>query len=367
MSAGLDAHLVVRRDDGFVLDLPLTVAPGETVALLGPNGAGKSTAVAAVAGLVPLDGGRLVLDGRVLDEPAADVLVPPAERRIGVVFQRRTLFPHLSAVDNVAFGIASRGVGRRAARREAREWLDRLDLGLLADRRADRLSGGQDQQVALVRALASEPELLVLDEPLSALDVTVRGDVRRFLARHLADFAGPRLLITHDPTEAFLLADRVHVVEDGRLTQAGTVDEIRRHPETTYAADLVGVNLLAGTAAGGVVDVDGFVLVVADDPVDGPVLASVHPRAVALHLGEPEGSARNAWRTTVVHVEDLGTRSRVLLGDPLAVTAEVTPTTVAQMGLSPGTPVWASVKATQVRTHRPERADTATSASAPPR
>ena len=426
--AGLDAHVVVRRDD-FELDARLQVAPGETAALLGPNGAGKSTLVAALAGLLPLAGGAIRLASRVLDDPAAGVFVPPEQRRIGVVFQDLVLFEHLSALDNVAFGLTAQGTRRAEARQRAQMWLDAMDLGDLGHRRPRALSGGQRQRVALARALASEPDLLVADEPLGALDVTARNRLRRNLAAHLgrshsgadgppstparagaathATTAGqsadgspraardagagaaadttdygdsalpagplrgaagmPRLLITHDPTDAFVLADRVHILENGRITQSGTPDELRRAPATDYAADLSGINLVRGTARNGEVTVlpDGatgsdaaqseassrrpaVVLHAADTTAAGPVLATIHPRAIALHRERPSGSPRNVWRTTAEAVEPLGDITRVLLGQPLQLTADITPGAAHELLIRPGTGLWVSVKATEV-------------------
>ncbi|HSR42930.1 MAG TPA: ATP-binding cassette domain-containing protein, partial [Longimicrobiales bacterium] len=345
---GLRARMVVRRSPSFELDVEVHVPAGRTVALLGPNGAGKSTAVAAIAGLLPLDEGGIELGPAVLDDPAAGVFVPPRERRVGVVFQDYLLFPHLSVLENVAFGLRSRGGGRERAREMARSWLERVGLGGTEERAPAELSGGQAQRVALARALASEPDVLLLDEPLAALDVTTRATLRRALAAHLEAFDGPRVLITHDPAEAFLLADEVHVVEDGSVTQAGTPDELRLRPRTRYAADLAGANLLSGTAADGEVAVDGHVLHLAERDVEGEVLVTIQPTAVTVHRERPEGSQRNAWPTTVERVERLGDRARVRLGPPLPLTVEVTRESTDELGLAEGREVWAAVKATEI-------------------
>ncbi len=345
---GLDAHIVVAPGNGFRLDIPLTIRRGHTVALLGPNGAGKSTAVRALSGLRPLDGGRIELHGRVLDDPAGRVFVPPADRHIGVVFQDYVLFPHLTVVDNVAFGLRSVGTSAADAADRAHAWLERLDIADLTKRRPGDLSGGQAQRVALARALITEPALLLLDEPLAALDVTTRAELRRTLADHLDAFAGPRLLITHDPTEAYLLADEIHVIEEGTITQAGTAEDIRLRPRTRYAADLAGSNLITGTAAGGIVETVGHRLRVGDTMIEGPVLATIHPRAISLHRQEPEGSPRNTWPTTVAHLEHYGDRVRIQTGAPLALTAEVTPNAVDALDLHEQSDVWVSIKATEI-------------------
>lgn len=348
LSPGLDAHLRVRRGAEFTLDLPLFIPPGTTVALLGPNGAGKSTAVAALAGLLALDGGRIALAGTVLDDPEEGVFVPPEARRVGVVFQDRLLFPHLTVVENVAFGLRSRGSSPADAHRRASAWIERLGVTELAPRRPGTLSGGQAQRVALARALATDPDLLLLDEPLAALDVAARGELRGVLARHLEAFSGPRLLITHDPAVAFQLAHRVHLVEAGTVTQEGSPDEIRLRPRTSYAADVAGANLVTGRARDGEVDTGELTLSVAEPGIRGPVRLTLRPSAVSLHRARPEGSPRNRWATEVVALEDHGPRVRVRLGPPLPLTVEITPAARADLKLEAGVRVWASVKATDI-------------------
>lgn len=344
---GLDAVVVVERAEGFVLDISLQIDVGTTVALLGPNAAGKSTAVGALAGLLPLTAGHIRVGDRVLDDPSSNLFIPPEDRHVGVVFQDYLLFPHLTIAENVAFGLPSGREGRNTNRRVA-EWLDRLDLHDLAGRRPVDLSGGQSQRVALARALITNPELLLLDEPLAALDVTTRAQLRQVLADHMRSFAGPRLLITHDPTEAFLLADRICVIESGRITQVGTPDDIRLRPRTSYIADLAGSNLVEGVSVDGIVTVPGHSLTTADTETRGPVLATIHPRAISVHRNRPEGSARNSWQTRVDRIEHYGDRVRLQTGDPLPLTAEITPGATAALGLSTGSSVWLSIKATEI-------------------
>lgn len=349
MSAGsLQARIEIERSASFGLDIDLFVEAGTTAALVGPNGAGKTTTVAVLAGLLPLDRGRLALGDEVIDDPAAGVFVPPHQRRVGVVFQDYLLFPHLSVAENVAFGLRSRGVGRPEANATAREWLHRMDLDGLFDRKPGDLSGGQAQRVALARALVIEPELLLLDEPLSALDATNRAVLRRVLADHLASFPGPRLLITHEPAEAFLLADEVYLIEDGLITQAGSPDDIRLRPKTRYAADLAGSNLIAGTADDGTVATDSHILHIADHDFMGPVLLTIPPTAVSVHRNQPEGSPRNTWATVVERVEPLGDRVRLAVGAPLPLTVEVTRDARGALALEPGVAVWVAVKATEI-------------------
>jgi molybdate transport system ATP-binding protein len=346
--SGLEASFAVQRSTAFRLDIGLSIPPGETAALLGPNGAGKSSAVAAIAGLLPIDSGRIGLAGAVLDDPADGVFAPAEERRVGVVFQEYLLFPHLSAVENVAFGLRSRGLARSEALARSGQWMARLGLAGFEGHKPESLSGGQAQRVALARALVTDPDLLLLDEPLSALDVTTRAELRHTLAEHLAEFEGPRLLITHDPTEAFLLADRIHVIEDGAITQSGTPGDILMRPQTRYAADLAGSNLIEGTARSGEVEVGEHRLRVADEVPDGPVLVTIHPNAVSIHTRRPEGSPRNTWATTVERIEGLGPRVRLRTGAPLPLTAELTPAARDELGLAPGSAIWVAVKATEI-------------------
>jgi molybdate transport system ATP-binding protein len=344
---GLAADLGLSRGE-FTLGAAFSVAPGETVALLGPNGAGKTTAVDAIAGLLALDSGRIELDGRVLDEPNAGIWITPAERDIGVAFQDGALFPHLDAADNVAFGLRARGTDRQEARAIAHEWLERVGMLDLASSRPRQLSGGQRQRVALARALAPEPALVLLDEPFASLDATTRIDTRRLITAVLGDIATPTVLVTHDPVDAFLLADMIHVVEDGAIVQSGTADEIRLRPQTAYAADLVGVNLMRGRADRGRVAVGGFLLSVGDTTASGDVLVTIHPRAISIHRTRPEGSPRNTWETTVVRSEHYGDRVRIQLGVPLGLTAEITPGAEESLGIAESSIVWVSIKATEI-------------------
>lgn len=345
---GLIASLMVQRSESFAVEVDLEIGRGETVALLGPNGAGKSTVVAAISGLVPVDSGHIELGGRILDRPETGEFVVPEDRSVGVVFQDFLLFSHMTVLDNVAFGLAKSGRRGHDPRTAARVWTARLGLEKIERSSPDDLSGGEAQRVALARALASEPAALLLDEPLSSLDVSTRAEVRDTLKLHLADFDGPRLLITHDPTDAYLLADRIYLLEAGRVTQSGTADDIRLRPKTQYAADLTGANLFQGTAAGGGVIVGGHVVRVADKVPDGGVLLTVPPTAVSVHNDKPSGSPRNTWSTTVEVIEHLGPRARLRTGPPLSLTVELTEAALAELQLAPGSPVWIAIKATEV-------------------
>jgi molybdate transport system ATP-binding protein len=306
----------------------LTVGPGRVVALIGPNGAGKSSLVHALAGLAPASG-HARLDG-------VDLLPRSArDREVGLVFQGQALFPHLSARDNVAFGPRARGVSRGDARRRADDWLERMGLADLGHRRPGRLSGGQAQRVALARALATEPRLLLLDEPMAGLDVTVAMALRVELARHLRDYDGVTLVVTHEAIDALTLADHVVVLDGGRVAQEGTPEDVAAHPRTDHVARLVGLNVLR----------------------EGDEFTSFRPRDVTVSLRRPEGSARLAWSGAVQSAQQHGDAVRLLVGSDPPLLADVTPQAAAELGLSPGRDVWLSVKATAVRRYgHPERA-----------
>ena len=346
----LDAAVAVRVG-GFELDVELAVEPGEVLAVLGPNGSGKSTLFRALAGLIPIDRGHITVDGTVLDEPDTDTFVPPERRPIGVVFQDDLLFPHMSALENVAFGLRARGVGKAEAHRTASGWLDRVGLGDVAAMRPRQLSGGQAQRVALARALAVDPAMLLLDEPLAALDVSTRQDVRRSLREYLSTFDGVRLLVTHDPVDAYALADRIAILEQGRIAQTGTIADVTAHPRSRYVAELVGTNLVRGVVTDGVLVTEaGARVVVAAEP--GPVFAVIRPQAITLSLGvDPNSSARNVWSGIVGDIDRLGDRARVGVDGPLPVVAEITTASLDALGLRPGDAVHAALKATDITTY----------------
>jgi molybdate transport system ATP-binding protein len=338
MSA-LTANVRVTRP-GHVLDVSLTARPGEIVALVGPNGAGKTTLLRALAGTVAVEG-TVVVAG------SSWTSLPPHRRRVGLVQQEHALFPHLTALQNVAFGPRARGTRRTTSEQRARDLLDRLGVGELADRRPDQLSGGQSQRVAVARALATEPDLLLLDEPFAALDVAVAQGLREELASHLAGFAGVTLLVTHDPVDMFTLAHRLVVLDGGRVVQEGTPADVAARPASAHAAQLVGRNVLRGTSTGTDVLLESGEHVVTAHPVDGPVLVTFSPSAVTLNAERPTGSARNRWPARTHLLVPTGDTLRVHLRHPDLV-AEITPAAAAELGLAPGSEVWASVKATEV-------------------
>ena len=336
---GLSAEVRVTRP-GHTLDVRLSADPGEIIAVVGPNGAGKTTLLRALAGTVdaagPVHVGEADWEG-----------LPSYRRSVGLVHQEHALFPHLTALQNVAFGPRARGMRRGEAEERAQDLLDRLGVGNLGGRRPEQLSGGQSQRVAVARALATDPEVLLLDEPFAALDVSVGQALREELGAHLAGFRGVTLLVTHDAVDVFTLAHRLLVLEDGTTSQLGTPDEVAAHPATAHAARLVGRNVLRGTADGtDVVLADGEPLVTAH-AAHGPVLVTFSPTAVTLDTERPTGSARNRWHAVVRRVTPTGDVLRVQLEHPDLV-ADIAPAAGAELGLEPGTRVWASVKATEV-------------------
>src|SRR3954471_1677425 len=342
----LGARVVVGRGS-LALDVEVDVADGEVLAVLGPNGAGKSTLLRLLAGLLPPDAGSVVLDGSTVWDDDG-VHVPAHRRDLGMVFQDHLLFPHLSVTDNVAFGLRTRGVRKAAARAAAAGWLARVGLADFGNRRPGQLSGGQAQRAALARALVGDPRVLLLDEPLSALDARTRLTVRAELRRHLAAFAGSTVLVTHDPVDAMALADRVVVVEDGRVVQAGAPAEVARRPRTDYVARLVGLSLLPGTAEGTTVRLDGGGVVAVAEETAGEVFVAVRPELVSLFLSRPEGSPRNVWPARLVGATPHGATVRCELDGEVPLVADVTATAFAELGLAPGSAVWAAVKASEV-------------------
>jgi molybdate transport system ATP-binding protein len=315
VTARLEADLRVADR----VEAAFTVEPGEVLAVIGPNGAGKSTLLHALAGLVDVEG-TARLGG-------VDLLaLPVRQRRVGLVFQGQLLFPHLTALDNVAFGLRARGGSRTAAEATAREWLERFGIADLAGRRPGQLSGGQAQRVAIARALATEPDVLLLDEPFTGLDVSVQMALRIELGRHLRDFPGVVLLVTHDAIDALTLADRVLVLDEGRVAQVGPPAEVAAEPRTSHVARLVGLNLVA----------------------DGEDLLAFTPDAVVVSLAEPQGSTRLRWRGQIATLAPHGDAVRLLVHASPDLLADVTPAAATELGLLPGTEVWLSAKQTAV-------------------
>src|SRR5262245_17729688 len=329
----LTMSATVRRG-GFRLDVDVTVEPGEVLGVIGPNGSGKTTLLRALAGLTPITDGRISLGDAVLDSARPAVFVAPEQRPIGYVFQNYRLFPHLNVRDNVAFAPRCRKAGRRQSRLIADHWLKRLGLADLAARKPAQLSGGQAQRVALARALAADPGLLLLDEPLAALDARTKLEIRAELRRHLTEFPGATLFVTHDPLEAMVMTDRLIVIEDGRVVQHGDPAVVARRPATQYVARLVGLNLYHGTLGGnGRISLrNNAGTLVATHPLPGerppagPVLVAIRPNAIAVHTARPDHSSpRNVWPGMVTGLELLTDRVRAqVTGRPSAL-VDLTP------------------------------------------
>ncbi len=328
------------------VDVELAAAPGEVLGVVGPNGAGKTTLLRVLAGLEPGDPGTTVtLDGQAYE-------ATPAHRRpFTYVASELLLFPHLSVLDNVTFGLRARGEDKTAAAEQARTTLATLGVDALATRRPSELSAGQAQRVALARALVLRPEVLLLDEPLAALDAATRIEVRARLRADLAHFQGVTLLVTHDPVDALALADRLLVLEDGRVVQEGAPREVARRPRTPYVARLVGLNLLAGEAAGRRVRLPSGAEMVLADEASGSVLVAFAPSAVSVHRGRPEGSPRNVFPGQLIGYEPQGERVRLDIDGPVPMLADVTIDAVSALGLTPGVDVWVSVKAVETSTY----------------
>ena len=374
----LELTATVRRRE-FTLDVSLSVARGEVVAVLGPNGSGKSTLLGVLAGLLRPDAGRVVLAGKVLTDTVAGVHVPTHHRGVGLLAQQALLFPHLTALANVAFGPRCHGVGRREAAERAGRLLAEVDVAELARRRPSQLSGGQAQRVALARALAGEPELLLLDEPLAALDVdsapALRGLLRRVLRGSGPDApASPPttgLLVSHDVLDALVLADRVIVMTAGSIVEQGPTREVLTRPRSPFAARIAGLNLVPGVGtAGGLRTADGTTVAGQDAGeglADGSAAVAVFPpSAVSVFRTRPDGSPRNVVEVRLAGMEPHGEVVR-LRAEPVAggqpwvagLAADVTPAAVADLAdaevLAPGARLWFAVKATEVQVHAAAR------------
>jgi molybdate transport system ATP-binding protein len=333
------------------LAVELRVQAGETLALAGPSGAGKTSVLRLVAGLLRPASGRVSCGEDVWLDTSAGVDVAPEQRGCGYLFQEYALFPHLSAWRNVGYALP------RAGRRErALDLLERFGLGGRAEALPGALSGGERQRVALARALAREPRVLLLDEPLSALDPRTRASASRTLAEVLRSAGVPALLVTHDFGEAALLGDRVAVIDAGRVVQSGSARELAAAPASAFVADLTGAVVLLGTARSArdgltLVEVDGGGEVTSTDPGSGRVAVSVHPWEIALTAADavPEGSAQNRLVGTVSAVTHVGNRVRVGIDAGQPLVAEVTDPAVRELGIRPGVRVAATWKAAATR------------------
>jgi len=345
------------------IEVALEVAEGEVVALLGPNGAGKSTVLSLVAGLLAPETGRITLGPDTLVDTANGAWVAPHRRGVALLAQEALLFPHLSATDNVAFGPRAKGLPAAAARAAARRWLAAVDATELGTRMPGRLSGGQAQRVAVARALAAEPRLLLLDEPMAALDVAAAPALRQLLRTVLRAQRRSALLVTHDVLDALVLADRVVVLDRGRVVEQGRTRDVLARPRSAFAARVAGLNLVAGTVDGHGLRADDGVhvagLLDAACVAGAPAVAVFSPAAVAVHTHPPGGSPRNAVEVVIAAVEPRGELARVSATRVSAVPgsggaglmADVTTASVAELELVPGARAWFAVKTTEVAIH----------------
>ena len=340
----------------FALDAALEVPAGSCLALAGPSGAGKSTLLRIAAGLMRPQRGRVTCGDDVWLDTATGRQVAPELRACGYVFQDYALFGHMAVWQNVAYGL--RGLARAERRRRAEELLARFGIAQLADERPRTLSGGERQRVALARALAPKPRVLLLDEPLSALDARTRASASRELAGVLRDTGVPALLVTHDFTEAAVLGDRVAVIDAGQIVQEGTAGELAAAPGSSFIADFTGAVVLTGVARPGpgadevtVVDLDGGGVATSTDRGSGAVALSVHPWEISLEPAgaRGEGSAQNHLDAEVVTVTRVANRVRVALAAPQPLVAEITGAAVGELHLAPGVRVTATWKATATR------------------
>ena len=356
------------------LDVEFSVAAGEVLAVLGPNGAGKSTTVAVIAGLLRADDAVVRVGNRILTDTDRGVCVPVHDRRIGVLMQDPLLFPHLTAIGNVTFA-ARRHADRSEARPRARRWLAEVGADDLADRAPDELSGGQAQLVALARALAAEPEVLLLDEPLAGLDVAGAATARSVLRRVLAAESRTALLITHDLIDVLTLADRVLVLEAGRVVESGRVADVLVAPRSDFGARIAGVNLVRGrmVGPGTLCDAAGMNwhgVIAAEDsgsPAREPItmrqecVAVFAPAGVAVYREQQHGSPRNSVRVRIAALETTGgvvrVRAAAQADGAAGLSADVTPESVAEMRLQVGEQVWFTVKTQAVGIHPAARPD----------
>lgn len=345
-----------HRLRGLTLDVALAVPAGGVVALTGPSGAGKTTLLRVIAGLLRPDAGIVTLGEEVWLDTARGINRPPEFRRCGVLFQDHALFPHLSAWRNVAYGLRDRPRGRR--RSDALGLLERFGVAALADALPRELSGGERQRVALARALARRPEVLLLDEPLSALDAATRATATTVLSELLRDAAVPAVVVTHDFVEASLLAGTIAVVAAGSIVQQGDAGELAAAPASAFVAELTGACVLEGRArprADGITALtlaSGAVLLTAD-PGAGPAAAVLRPWDIALEPADPPataaGSPQNRLPARVLNVTALGGRVRVGLALPEPLTAEITAAAAERLALAPGASCVATIKATAIR------------------
>jgi molybdate transport system ATP-binding protein len=336
----------------------LTLADGEVLAVLGPNGAGKSTLLSLIAGLLRPEEGRVELGNQVITDTATGVFIPAHARGVAMLSQQALLFPHMSVEANVAFAPRSKGKSRSAARAIAQRWLQAVDAEDLAARRPAQLSGGQAQRVAVARALAAEPQMLLLDEPMSALDVTAAPALRRLLRHILRDDHRTAVIVTHDLLDALAVADRVIVVERGGVVESGPVRTVLTSPRSAFAARIAGVNLIPGVITEpGILQTSWGTTVsgIGDTPPGSAAVALFRPTAVAVHPDPPHGSPRNVIPVTIAEMDIHGTTVRVRGADQpdgsAGPAADITAAAAADLDLAPGQNAYFVVKTQETELH----------------
>lgn len=346
----MSLHADIRADAGaLVIEARLEARSGEVVGIVGPNGAGKTTVLKAIAGLWPISRGKVSINEWVVEDSEAGIRNPPEQRSVGMVFQDLRLFPHMSVADNIGYGLRLRGVPRKQARVLAEPLIETLGLAPHSKQKPGSLSGGQAQKVALARTLITNPQVILLDEPFSALDAESRPKVRRDMSLYFRHPDCTTIIVTHDPMEAKALCNRVIVMEEGRFIQEGEIDRIADDPKSRYAAESLGLNFFPGVAAGETVDVGGEATLSVVGEHHGRVIVSFHPRAVVLHQTRPEGTARNVFKAIVRTVRHENGITRVTTAGSLSAVAEITRVSAEQLNLRPGAEVWLSVKAAQIQ------------------
>ena len=340
------------------VDFDVALEDGEVLAVLGPNGVGKSTLLLMIAGLLRPDRGRIELGGKVVADTSTGTFVPAHARGVAMLSQQALLFPHMSAAANVAYAPRCKGQPRSEARAAARRWLNAVDAGHLADRKPAQLSGGQAQRVAVARALAAEPRVLLLDEPMAALDVAAAPALRRLLRELLRDSDRTAIIVTHDLLDALAIADKVIVIEDGHVVESGPVRRVLTAPRSDFAARIAGINLISGviTDSGVLRTAWGTDIAGVGDPDPGTAaIALFRPAAVAVHLEPPHASPRNVLAVTIAELDIHGTTVRIRGVDQpdggTGLAADITAAAAADLDLEPGRTVYFVVKAQEVELH----------------
>ena len=340
----LDARVILNRDS-LTIDVELQLQHGEVIAVLGPNGAGKTSLLHALLGWLELESGWIMVNGEVIDSPDTDSYVPPQHRPFGMVFQDGLLFPHMSVEKNILFGAGKDFNLKPLA--------ESLQVSELLAKFPSELSAGERQRAAIARSLAARPKVLFLDEPFSALDIQGKRRGRSLLKEALAIEVSGCLMVTHDLVDAFTLADRVMIIEGGKLTQFDVPDRIRSRPGSEWIADLVGGNYYEGIGEGSVVTLPhGTTIFTAQDDLDGPTSISINPASVSIFKSQPSGSPRNTWLSSIQNIEILGGRARVSLVGEIDICADITTVAANELRQSISSEVWVSVKATEVDTQR---------------